>query len=173
MKKLILVLWVSSFTSMAAQKPLSTVSFVDIDRYLGTWYEIARFDHSFQRGCSKTSATYEKRSDGDIRVINKCLKEGKWDEAIGRAWIKDEKTNAKLKVQFFLTWAKLDFLAGNYWVLALDQNNYEYVLIGEPSRKYLWILSRTKKLDEDIYNTLIQKAKEQGFDTSKLLTTEQ
>ena len=150
MKKIVLFLFAVSYPYLGvSMSPLQTVGSVDINRYLGNWYEIARFDHTFQRNCTATMANYTLRDDGDIRVINTCRigsPRGKLKKAVGRAWIKDKKTNAKLKVQFFLSKIKLPFLAGNYWILELD-DNYQYVLIGAPSRKYLWILSRTKNLD--------------------------
>lgn len=154
----------------AADDPLPVVPFVEIQRYLGTWHEIARIDHSFQKGCYNSSAEYALRDDGDIKVINRCSVAGKTEpkEAIGRAWILDKETNAKLRVQFVLTRFKLGFLSGNYWVLALD-DDYHYVMIGEPTRDYLWILARDKMLSPDILKALVAKAGTLGYDTSRLL----
>jgi apolipoprotein D and lipocalin family protein len=152
---------------------LPTVSNVDIQNYLGKWYEISSFPQDFQKGCTATTAEYSLRKDGDIRVINRCRLDnpnGILKEAVGRAWIKDKKTNAKLKVQFFLREFKFPFFSGNYWILDLD-NNYESVLIGEPKRKYLWILSRSPYMDNQRYKELVQKAKELNFDISKLKRT--
>ena len=175
MKKFILLaLMAPSLYLYADDAPLETVDYVDINRYLGDWYEIARFDHKFQRNCTATKANYSLRDDGDIRVINTCRvgsPDGKLKKAEGRAWIDDSNTNSKLKVQFFMTKIKWSFLAGKYWILELDKD-YQYVLVGAPSREYLWILSRRKQLDPAIYQKLITRANDMGFDTKKLLNTE-
>ncbi|MCO4795248.1 MAG: lipocalin family protein [Bacteriovoracaceae bacterium] len=174
MKKLLLIVMFVSCSSLSAKyKPLPTVDHVDVDRYLGNWYEIARFDQRFQKGCTATEANYSFRDDGTIRVLNRCRigsPNGELKEAVGRAWIKDKKSNAKLKVQFFLRNFRFFLFAGNYWILDLDEE-YQHVLIGEPKRKYLWILSRTKDMDPATYKRLVNKAKKLGFDTKKLLKT--
>lgn len=174
MKKLLILIFAASCSSLSAgNPPLDVVQHVDLQKYLGKWYEVARFDQSFQKNCTATQAHYSMRSDGDIKVMNTCrlfTPDGELKVAEGRAWVKDKKSNAKLKVQFFLKAIKLSFLAGNYWILDLDQN-YQYALIGDPSRKYLWILSRTKVMDEAIFQNLVKKAEELKFDTSKLLRT--
>ncbi len=121
--------------------PLDTVSKVDINRYLGTWYEIARYEHSFEVGCEEVSATYTLRDDGDIKVLNQCtLEDGTKKEAQGVAYATDE-SNSKLKVSFFRPFY------GNYWILMLAED-YSYAVIGEPKREYFWILSREQKMDE-------------------------
>jgi apolipoprotein D and lipocalin family protein len=168
-----IILLVSCQTLVAKNSPLDTVNAVELDRYLGKWYEIARFDQSFQKGCTAVTAEYSIRKDGDIKVLNTCRLEtptGKVKTAVGRAWVKDKHTNAKLKVQFFLKGLKLPFFAGNYWILELDKD-YKHVLVGDPSRKYLWILSRTSKIDSYTYEDLVAKAKDLKFDTSKLIKT--
>jgi len=155
--------------------PLDTVNHVEVDRYLGKWYEVARFDQTFQKGCTAVEANYSLRKDGDLKVVNTCRLDtptGELKIAEGRAWIKDKNTNAKLKVQFFLKDIKLSIFAGDYWILELDQD-YQYVIIGEPSRKYLWILSRTKNMDPRLYEDLVRKAKDLNFDVSKLIKTVQ
>lgn len=152
---------------------LETVEHVDLNRYLGKWYEIARFDQKFQKNCTAVTAEYELRENGTIKVTNSCRKftpEGKLDIAIGRARVIDSVSNAKLKVQFFLRWFDIGFLQGNYWILDLGED-YEYALIGDPTRKYLWILSRTKTMEERLYLELVQKADSLGFDTTQLLKT--
>jgi apolipoprotein D and lipocalin family protein len=174
MKKLLLLSFIISCSTInASNLPLDTVDHVEVERYLGKWYEIARFDQTFQKGCTAVEANYSLRKDGDIKVINTCRKgtpNGELKTAEGRAWIKDKNTNAKLKVQFFLKHLKLPIFAGNYWILELDQD-YQYVIIGEPSRKYLWILSRSKTMEPKLYEDLVRKAKDLNFDVSKLLKT--
>ncbi len=145
--------------------PLPTVEQVDLNRYLGTWYEIARYEHSFEKGCSNVNATYSLSDDGKIKVVNRCLKKGKVDEAIGKAYAVDE-TNSKLKVSFFGPFY------GNYWILVLDEA-YTYAVIGDPSREYLWILSRTPKLDTIKLKSILQKLPSLGYDAKKLIWTTQ
>ena len=154
--------------------PLETVESVDLNRYLGKWYEIARFEQRFQKGCTATTAEYSKNNDGTIKVVNRCRlnsPDGKLKEAIGKARVVDKETNAKLKVQFFLRWLPLNFLAGDYWIIELG-DDYEYAMVGAPNREYLWFLARTATIDETLYMELVQKAENHGFDTSKLLVTE-
>lgn len=175
MKALILIVFLCTIQSSFAGRraPLETVKHVDINKYLGTWYEVAAFPQKFQKGCTATKAEYSLRGDGDIKVLNSCnlgSPEGKLKVAEGRAWVKDKKTNAKLKVQFFLRNFRFFLFSGNYWILDLDEN-YESVLVGDKSRKYLWILSRDPKLDEERYEELVQKAKSLKFDTTKLVKT--
>lgn len=151
-------------------KPLDVVANVDVDRYLGKWHEIARFEHRFQEGCVNSTATYSLREDGDIRVENACEVVGESNKrsATGRAWVVEDETNAKLRVQFFLADLKIPFLSGRYWILALA-DDYSYVMVGEPGREYLWILSRTPELSDHTIRDLIQKAQVAGFDTKRLL----
>jgi len=149
--------------------PLPTVDHVDLDRYLGTWYEIARYPAPFQEGCVATSATYSPREDGGIRVINRCLVEsfdGELREAEGRARIVDAETNAKLKVTFF--WP----FYGDYWVLGLGPE-YDWALVGEPSRRYLWVLSRTRQMEPEIFTEIIGSLPALGYDAERLLNTPQ
>lgn len=167
MKYLLTILMTLLFVgcSSTPNKPLPTVKTVDINRYLGTWHEIARYEHSFEKGCSNVNATYSLRDDGKIKVVNRCLKDGKVDEAIGKAYAVDE-TNSKLKVSFFGPFY------GNYWILMLDEA-YTYAVIGDPSREYLWILSRTPKLDEETLAFIMKKLPTLGYDTKKLIWTPQ
>lgn len=148
---------------------LEVVPHVDIDRYTGTWYEIARYPHKFQKGCTGSRATYTLRDDGKLSVLNECYEEsdkGKLRSAKGKAWIVDTNTNAKLKVSFF--WP----FSGDYWIIDLGRN-YEYAVIGHPARKYLWILSRTQVMDESVYEGILKRLKEQHYDSSRLIRTQQ
>lgn len=175
MKSLVLILSIvfASF-AQASYPQLETVENVELNRYLGKWYEIARFDQKFQKNCTAVTAEYKLRKNGTIKVINKCRKfrpDGKLKVAIGRARVTDKSSNSKLRVQFFLRFLNIGFLSGNYWILDLGED-YEYAMVGDPSRKYLWILSRTSQLDERTYLDLVQKAQILGFDTDKLLKTQ-
>jgi len=155
---------------------VKTVSSVDLQRYMGKWYEIASYPQWFQKDCTASRATYELREDGYVKVLNECnLKEvdGKLKKAKGRAWVVDKSTNAKLKVQFFLPWVKLPFLAGDYWIIMLDKENYSYSVISDPKKKTLWILSRTKKMPENLYQSILEKLRQRGFDLGKLKITKQ
>jgi apolipoprotein D and lipocalin family protein len=146
-------------------KPLQVVPQVDVKRYLGSWYEIARYPNRFQKGCVDSRADYRLRPDGDIRVLNTCRKdnpEGPVKSAEGRAWIVDKNTNAKLKVRFF--WP----FSGDYWIIDLGEN-YEYAVVGEPKRKYLWILSRRPAMDPESYQEILERLKEKGYDPGKLM----
>ena len=143
---------------------LPTVASVDLERYLGRWYEIARFDHRFERGCSEVEAFYTLRDDGMIGVENRCRleAENRTKEAHGRAYIVDEKSNAKLKVTFF--WP----FYGNYWIIDLAED-YRYVVVSEPDREYFWILSRTPEMAQNDIDHILNYASTLGFDTSKLI----
>ena len=148
--------------------PLNVVPFVDLTRYTGTWYEIARYPHKFQKGCIDSRATYTLRDDGKLSVLNECYEESdrsKNRSAKGKAWIVDSETNAKLKVSFF--WP----FSGDYWIIELGKN-YEYAVIGHPSRKYLWILSRSKVMDESVYEGILKRLKERHYESSKLIRTQ-
>jgi len=149
--------------------PLSTVENVDIQKYLGKWYEIALLPNSFEEGCHCTTAEYALIDSTTIKVVNTCNQDsstGEIDQANGKAFVVDGSNNSKLKVQFF--WP----FKGDYWILELGAD-YEYALVGSPSREYLWILSRTPKLDENIINRLKSIAEKKGFDTSKMIYTDQ
>lgn len=145
----------------------TTVTALDLNRYLGTWYEIARFDHSFERGLEGVTATYSLKEDGKIKVINKGYKNslnGEPKVAIGKAKLTDDP--GRLKVSFF--W----IFYADYLVMELDKD-YKWVLIGSKSDKYLWILSRTPQLEESVKQHILKLARERGYDTSKLIWVEQ
>lgn len=147
---------------------LEVVSHVDLNRYVGRWYEIARLPNSFQKKCADSvTANYSLRSDGKVRVENRCRKpSGDYTTATGSARVTDKTTNAKLKVTFF--WP----FYGDYWILDLDEN-YEYAVVGAPNRKYLWILSRHPRMDEHLYQQLLAKMAARGFKTEQLIRTTQ
>lgn len=169
MKKVFLLLAILILYSCGTSNypPLDVVDSVDINRYIGKWYEIARMPFKQQEGCSCTTAEYEIIDETTIRVINKCLKGGELDDAKGKAFVVEGSNNAKLRVQFF--WP----FRGDYWVIELDKENYQYAVVGTPSRKYLWILSRTPKMEKELLEQLKEKISAKGFDVTKLLITEQ
>lgn len=145
--------------------PLAHVSHVDISRYLGLWYEIARMDHPFQRGCVASTAEYSLRPDGDIRLINRCRKDSLDGDIIsieGKAWVIDKGSNAWLKVQFY--WP----FRGDYVIIDLDEKEYRYAVVGHPSREYLWILARTPSLDEETYRGILSRISQQGYNTERI-----
>lgn len=170
MKKGLIYLTFILSTVVSAHE-LRTVDFVELDNYLGRWYEIEKFPNSFQRNCLATQANYSLKNNGRIKVVNKCLKaNGKLKVANGSASIEDTETNAKLKVSFFflLRW----FGEANYYILDLGESrNYGHVLIGSPDRNYAWILSRTPTLDQGIVEQLKEKASSLGFDASRFVPT--
>ena len=151
----------------ADDRLLQTVPHVDLGRYAGTWYEIATIPQRFQKDCVAVTATYTLRDDGTIAVLNKCRKktlDGELKEAKGKAWVIDKKTNAKLKVQFF--WP----FKGDYWIIELDVD-YQYAVVGHPGRKYLWILSRTPQMEESLYQDLLRRIANKGYDLSLIKRT--
>jgi apolipoprotein D and lipocalin family protein len=141
----------------------------DVQRYLGTWYEIARLDHSFERGLIKVTATYSLNDNGSLRVVNRGFdpKRNRWKEAVGRAHFVSRSDIGRLKVSFF--WP----FYGGYNIIDLDEQNYSYVLICGNSRSYLWILARQPELSETVMASLRQKAKMLGFDTDALIYVQQ
>ena len=170
----LLMITIIAFTLLAAtaygspKDEPEVVPAVDLSRYVGQWYEIARLPNRFQKKCADSvTANYTLRSDGGIQVVNRCRKSsGEFTTATGKATIVDKKTNAKLKVTFF--WP----FYGKYWILDLGPN-YEYAVVGEPGRRYLWILSRTPQIDEALYQQLLAKMQSRGFDTTRMIRTAQ
>src|SRR5512137_73765 len=153
--------------SGAEAKPLEVVGHVDLERYLGTWYEIATIPQRFQKGLVGVSAHYALRPDGKIDVVNAGRKgalDGKVKSVRGKAWIVDKTTNAKLKVSFF--WP----FSGDYWIIDLDPN-YQWAVVGHPSRTYLWILCRTPQMDPALYDEILKKIAAKGYDLSKIKKT--
>jgi len=147
-----------------SEAPLPTVSSVDLQRYAGKWYEIARYPNWFERNCvSDVTATYSVLPDGKIRVVNACKgKDGKLNESKGKAKSADPRTNAKLKVTFF--WP----FYGDYWVIDLAPD-YSYAVVSEPKREYLWILSRSPQMNQADYDRVIGKIQSLGFDPARLV----
>lgn len=145
----------------------STVKQLDISRFMGKWYEIARYDHTFEKGMTYVTAEYSLESDGKIRVINRGIKNGKPKEIVGKAKQPDPmEYPGRLKVSFFL------WFYSDYYILELDKD-YQYALIGSSSDKYLWILSRTPELPKDILDKLLANIKQRGYDLSRLVYVEQ
>ncbi len=158
-----------SFLACKPAQQLSTVKDVDLNRYTGLWYEIARLPNSFEKGLECTTATYTFKKNGKIEVLNKgyLIKEaGKSKTARGTAWVPNVEFPGRLKVTFF--WP----FAGDYYMISLDEA-YKYVLVGDPSRKYLWVLSRDKDLDNTVYAELLNIARTNGFDTDNIIKVNQ
>jgi apolipoprotein D and lipocalin family protein len=165
MKKLLVIFGVALFGAAYSQEKPTVVSTVDLKKYAGTWYEIARLPNSFEKKLKCITATYTLRNDGKIDVLNKgyyITEPAKVNTAKGIAWLPDKNSPAKLKVQFF--WP----FSGNYWIIDLDKD-YKYVLVGDPSYKYMWILCREKKMAEETYRMLLKKATDNGFDIKPLI----
>lgn len=144
---------------------VSVVTGFEIDRYLGTWYEIARLDHSFERGLSAVTANYSLRDDGGVEVINRGFNSnsGEWETAVGKAYFVGANDVGQLKVSFFGPFY------GGYNIVELDKSGYQYSLVAGPNRDYLWILNRTPRMEPDILQSLVDKARELGFATGELI----
>ncbi|MFZ4714776.1 MAG: lipocalin family protein [Bacteriovoracaceae bacterium] len=169
MKKILLIAVMTSlaFLQSLSAKEVTTVDYVDVNRYLGTWYDIASYPQWFQKGCTNTRALYQLKHNGDLKVTNSCNKDsvtGKEKVSVGKAKIVDQETNSKLKVSFFGPFY------GKYWIIDLDPN-YQYAVVSDPKRSTLWILSRTPKMDEEVLAGIFERLKEQEYDLSKLLFT--
>ena len=152
-----------------------TITALDVPRYLGTWYEIAKFPNWFQKKCvSNTKAVYTAKSDGNLRVLNSCrTTSGETSEAEGLARQIGPKDSPKLEVRFAPEWLSfLPMVWGDYWVIDLD-SQYQVAAVSDPRREYLWVLSRTPQLDPKVYDDLLQRLKQQQFDIQKLERTSQ
>lgn len=146
---------------------LKTEDHVELPRYLGTWFEIASFPQRFQKGCTGTTATYALRSDGDLDVVNRCRLhhlDGPKKVARGHAVVVDAESNAKLKVTFFKPFW------GEYWIVEVGPE-YEYAVVGHPDREYLWILSRSSTMDAATYDRIVERLRQQGYETGRLQKT--
>jgi apolipoprotein D and lipocalin family protein len=168
MKKILLMLVLLCAGCVGMPENVTPVDNFDIGRYLGKWYEIARLDHSFERGLSSVSAEYSLRPDGGIKVINRgySKKDGKWKEIEGKGYFVKSRNQGFLKVSFFGPFY------GSYIVLDLDKENYSYALVCGPDKSYLWILSRTPRMDEPLKKRLADKAASLGFAAEKLIYVE-
>ena len=173
----LLLICIGSSQAMAQQgdQNVKTINALDVPRYLGTWYEIAKFPNWFQKKCvSNTKAIYTARPDGNLRVLNSCkTASGEISEAEGLARQIGAKNSAKLEVRFAPEWLSfLPLVWGDYWVIDLDPQ-YQVAAVSDPKREYLWVLSRTPQLDPKVYEDLLQRLKQQHFDIQKLELTSQ
>ena len=153
------------FTACAkTPPPTNAISDFELQKYLGTWYEVARFDHSFERGLSNVTATYSLRADGKVKVLNRGFKtkSNTWSESVGKAKFAGDTNIGSLKVSFFGPFY------GAYNIVKLDEN-YQYALVVSSGFDYLWLLSRQKTIPEEIKKAYLQKAQELGFDTEELI----
>lgn len=159
------IAFLASGCAMTPPAGVKPVTDFDLNRYLGTWYEIARLDHSFERGLNNVSATYTLRKDGGVDVLNRGFDPSapKWKQAQGKAYFTGDASTASLKVSFFGPFY------GGYNVIALDTNQYAYAMVCGPSTAYLWILARTTTLDESILTALLDSAGKAGFPTGSIL----
>jgi apolipoprotein D and lipocalin family protein len=163
--------WVLLLCGCAVAPPsgVTPVTGFELNRYLGKWYEIARLDHSFERGLSNVSATYGPRDDGGVAVLNRGYDDraGAWKDVEGRAYFTGEPTVGSLKVSFFGPFY------GGYHIVALDKADYSWVMISGPSRDYLWILARTRQLPPAVLADLLRRAQALGFATERLIRVKQ
>ena len=171
------IIFLAGSITLNAQVPqkatVKTVSYVELNKYAGKWYEISKIPNRFQKGCARnTTAEYKLREDGNIDVINKCIEDdGSVNEAEGLAKVVAEKTNAKLKVSFVSIFG-IHLFWGDYWIIGLDKN-YEYAVVGHPERKYGWILSRTPKLAEEKLQEAYSILKDNGYNLNDFEMTSQ
>ena len=161
--------------SAPARADVQTIATLDAPRYMGRWYEIAKFPNWFQRVCAtQTQANYELQADGTVRVLNRCRNaSGEWKEALGTARVVGGAGSPKLQVRFAPDWlAWLPLVWGHYWVIDLDAD-YQLVAVSEPTREYLWVLSRTPQVAPEVYQALLQRLRAQGLDIERLDRTPQ
>ena len=159
----------------AQTEPLQAVEKIELNKYLGTWHEVARKPLYFQRKCdSNVTANYSLNKNGNIKVDNSCYtKDGKFKQTIGEAFVQNAPSNSKLKVSFLpkiIRWLPVG--RGDYWVLKIDEN-YETVLVGEPDKKYMWILSRSQQPQPEVVQEYLNYAESLGYDLSDLIKTKQ
>lgn len=169
--KVIFLVLAAALTSACTGLPdgIEPVSDFDADRYLGKWYEIARLDHSFERGLSRVTAEYSLRDDGGIKVTNRGYdaESGEWEQADGKAFFVRSREEGYLKVSFFGPFY------GAYIVFGLDQDAYQYSFVSGPDRSYLWLLARTPTIEEHVMDRFVASATELGFPTEELIIVDQ
>jgi len=156
--------------ALAELAPLKTVPAVDVPRYMGTWYEIAKYPNWFQKKCaSSTQATYTLQANGQVQVLNRCKTDkGEWSEALGAARQIGGATSPQLKVRFAPAWLSfIPLVWGDYWIIDLDPD-YQWVAVSEPQREYLWILSRSPQMPAGTYQALLGKLEKLGFDLQRI-----
>ena len=172
---LLICVGASQASAQQVDQSVKTIATLDVPRYLGTWYEIAKFPNWFQKKCAgNTKAVYTVKSDGNLRVLNSCKTAGgETSEAEGAARQIGAKDSPKLEVRFAPEWLSfLPLVWGDYWVIDLDPQ-YQVAAVSDPRREYLWVLSRTPQLDPKVYEELLQRLKQQQFDIRKLELTPQ
>ena len=172
-----LLLWALGATLASAaavaqtdKSPLQPIASLDVPRYMGTWYEIAKYPNRFQNKCARnTRADYQPKPDGTVQVLNRCVtSDGKTTEALGAARQVGPADSPKLQVRFAPAWLSfLPMVWGNYWVIDLDPQ-YQLVAVSEPEREYLWVLSRTPKVEPAAYQDLLARLAQSGFDMTRL-----
>ena len=173
---IVILATLSSFAQSGDRSPVKTVPSVDLNKYAGQWYEIAKYPNKFQEQCvGNATANYELQGAGKIEILNRCLKkDGTVVDAKGAAKLnQDDKSNAKLKVRFapgFISW--LPQVWADYWVIDLA-DDYSYSVVGTPDRKYFWILSRKPLIDDGTYQSILRRAEQQGFVPAKVVKTPQ
>ena len=168
-KKILLIIFPLLLTACTGKpEGMVAVNKFEVDRYLGKWYEIARLDHSFERGLDNITALYSLRDDGGIKVINRGFSKesNEWELAEGKAYFVDNKNIGHLKVSFFGPFY------GSYVIFELDKKEYQYAFVSGPSTSYIWLLSRTPKLDQAIIDRFKKRSEALGFDTNKLIFVE-
>lgn len=162
-------------TGAPTPTPLATITSLDVPRYMGTWFEIAKYPNKFQKKCvADTQAQYQLLAAGAVQVTNRCRKDnGELDEAVGEARQIGVSTSPKLQVRFAPAWLSwLPMVWGNYWVVDLDER-YQLVAVSEPNREFLWVLARTPQVSAEAYGALLARLKAQGFELGKLERTRQ
>jgi len=170
MKKIVAILACLTMSGcLGTPKNVSPVKDFELDRYLGKWYEIARLDHSFERGLENITAEYSLREDGGVNVKNRGFSpaDNEWNEARGKAYFVNSPNEGYLKVSFFGPFY------GSYVVFELDKEDYQYAFVSGPDLSYLWLLSRTPVVSKEVFTDFIEKSKALGFDTGKLIMVDQ
>ena len=159
------MVWLALAGCAGAPEGVTVVDDFELDRYLGTWYEIARLDHRFERGLSNVTATYSMRDDGGVRVLNRGFNtdEGEWEEAEGKAYFVGDTTVGQLKVSFFGPFY------GGYNIMELDKSGYQYALVAGPDRGYLWLLARSPDIDKQVVERLVSVAANTRFPVDELI----